>query len=371
MQNFQPGGYVKQGYYKAFIPSAVNREWTINDMRIVNLLSRADRLLGKLDMYSNYVDIELYIRMHIVKEATQSSRIEGTQTSIEDAFVAKEDIDPQKREDWDEVQNYIAAMNESVLSLERLPFSSRLIKKTHKTLLQGVRGKHKSPGEYRVSQNWIGGATINDARFVPPPHAEIGSLMSDLEKFANNDSLNLPNLLKIALIHYQFETIHPFLDGNGRVGRLMITLYLIDKGDLKRPILYLSDFFEKHRDLYYDNLMSVRTRGDIAQWFSFFLTGVIETAEKGIKTFDDILRLKNEIDELFKNFGKRMSDAKKVTDTLYSQPIVDANAITQIIGKSRVTAHKLLNDLVKLGVINQLNAGGKRKYYFAKYLALF
>jgi Fic family protein len=236
MRNFQSGRFVNQGYYKAFVPNLINREWIIDDMRVVNLLSRADRALGRLDMYSDYVDIDLYIAMHVAKEATQSARIEGTQTSIEEAFAAKEDIEPQRREDWTEVQNYIKAMNDSVAALKKLPFSSRLIKMAHKTLLQGARGRHKSSGEYRVSQNWIGGASINDAVFVPPPHTEIGALMSDLEKFAHNDSLDLPDLIKAALIHYQFETIHPFLDGNGRVGRLMIALYLIEKKVLKRPI---------------------------------------------------------------------------------------------------------------------------------------
>jgi Fic family protein len=374
MQNFQSGRYVNQKYYKAFIPSAINRDWLVNDMRVINLLSRADRLLGQLDTYSNYVNIDLYIKMHIAKEAVQSSRIEGTQTSIEEAFATKEDIDPQKRDDWVEVQNYIDAMNDAVAALKNLPFSSRLIKLTHKTLLRGARGENKSPGEYRRSQNWVGGASIGDARFVPPPSQEIGALMGDLENFANNDALELPDLIKIALIHYQFETIHPFLDGNGRVGRLLITLYLIIKGALKRPILYISDFFERHRDLYYDNLMSARTNGDVNQWLRFFLTGVIETSEKGINTFDGILRLRDEIDEQLEVFGKRMIDARKVIDALYASPFISVDRVASITGKSKVTSHKLINDLVKLGIVEAfVHSHGQRRrmYGFFRYVRLF
>ena len=291
MKNFISGKIVNQGYYKAFMPNTINHNWEINDMEVINLLSQADRLLGQLDMYSNYVNIDLYLSMHIAKEATQSSRIEGTQTNMEEVFMVENEIAKERRDDWEELQNYIQAMNEAMNNLQILPFSSRLICQTHKILLQGVRGKHKLPGEFRTSQNWIGGASLNDAIFIPPPHTEVSALISDLEKFANNSDNNLPELLKIAIIHYQFETIHPFLDGNGRIGRLLITLYLVNKGLLKRPILYLSDFFEQHRDLYYDNLTVVRTKNDINQWFKFFLTGVIQTADKGIKTFDEILKL--------------------------------------------------------------------------------
>jgi Fic family protein len=244
MKKFQAGRYIRQGHYKSFQPNLLDRAWTIDDMGLIQLLGKADRELGRLDMYSDYVpNLALFIQMHVLKEATQSSKIEGTQTNMEEALLEKEDVALDKRDDWEEVQNYVAAMNEAMEKLQSLPFSARLIKETHRTLLQGVRGKHKMPGEFRESQNWIGGATISDAVFVPPVHTSIGELIGDLEKFAHNDEQYFPELLKIALIHYQFETIHPFLDGNGRVGRLMITLYLVSKGILKQPVLYLSDFF--------------------------------------------------------------------------------------------------------------------------------
>lgn len=261
MKHFKAGNYVSQGSYKSFQPSLINRQWELDSMEVLKLLSQADRELGRLDMYSNYIpNIDLFISMHVLKEATQSSKIEGTQTNMEEALLDREDIPLDKRDDWEEVQNYIKAMESAIIALEKLPFSSRLIRETHKVLLQGVRGEKKQPGDFRKSQNWIGGATINDALFIPPVHTSVPELMSDIEKFIHNEEIFFPELLKIALVHYQFETIHPFLDGNGRVGRLLIPLYLVSIGILKKPILYLSDFMETHRKLYYDNLMNVREK---------------------------------------------------------------------------------------------------------------
>jgi Fic family protein len=345
MKNYKSGKFVNQGGYKSFQPTLLNRKWEIDDMQVISLLSKADRFLGRLDMYSEYVDIDLFIQMHIAKEATQSSKIEGTQTKVEEAFLAKSEISAEKRDDWEEVQNYIMVMNEAVEMLHRLPFSTRLIKQAHKVLLQGVRGQHKQPGEFRNSQNWIGGATLNDAIFIPPVHYEIDNLMSDIEKFANSENDFTPDLIKIALIHYQFETIHPFLDGNGRTGRLLITLYLVSKNILKRPILYLSDFFERHRTLYYDNLMRVRTHNDISQWLKFFLTGVVETSQNGVKTLSAIMQLKNSIEKSVDTLGKRGIDARLIIDYMYKKPIISASEIMKIIDKSPQTIYNLLADL--------------------------
>lgn len=341
-------------------------------MQIISQLSQADRHLGRLDMYSQYVNIEMFIQMHIAKEATQSSKIEGTQTNIEDVFLDKNEINTEKRNDWEEVQNYIEAMNEAVKLLHTLPFSNRLIRQTHKVLLQGVRGEHKQPGEYRTSQNWIGGSSINDAVFVPPVHTSIAELMSDIEKFANDESNPLPDLLKAAIIHYQFETIHPFLDGNGRVGRLLITLFLVNKGILKSPILYLSDFFERNRMLYYDNLMRVRTHNDINQWLRFFLAGVIETAKNGVQTFDGIMQLQRNMDVKIKKLGNRSGDAYKVLDYLYKRPIVDAQRVAAIIEKTPRPAYKLVEDLEKLGILREITGAERgRLYVFEDYVNLF
>lgn len=372
MEAFTSGQYINQGYYKSFQPNFINRNWIFNNMEVIQLLSRADRHLGRLDMYSEYVNIDLFIRMHIAKEATQSSKIEGTQTNMEEAFLKKEEIAYEKRDDWEEVQNYISAMNEAVKLLHRLPFSSRLIKQTHDILLQGVRGEHKLPGEYRSSQNWIGGASISDAVFIPPFHGSINELISDLEFFANDEINPLPDLIKIAIIHYQFETIHPFLDGNGRVGRLLITIYLVSKGILKQPILYLSDFFEKNRVLYYDNLMRTRTHNDINQWLKFFLTGVIETAQKGVTTFDGILQLQKNLEEKLKTLGNRSSDARRVIDYLYTQPIIEISKVEELIEKSSVTGYKLLADLERLNIIKEISGAQRNKLFvFKDYIDLF
>ncbi len=372
MKTFQSGKYVNQGYYKAFIPSEINREWILDNMEVIKLLSQADRQLGRLDMYSNYVNIDLYVSMHIAKEATQSSKIEGTQTNMEEAFMERDDLSVEKRNDWEEVQNYIEAMNLAVNELDKLPFSSRLIKKVHKILLQGVRGESKLPGEYRTSQNWIGGASIDDATFVPPPHTAIAELMSDLGKFANDEGNTIPDLLKIALIHYQFETIHPFLDGNGRTGRLLITLYLVSSGILKKPILYLSDYFERNRMYYYDNLMRVRTHNDLVHWFKFFLVGIIETAKKGIQTFDGILQLQTAIDDRLKGLGNRANDARKVISSLYSSPVTDVNKVTQIIEKSNVSGYKLIALLEEQGILKEVTGSQRGKIYiFDDYIKLF
>lgn len=369
---FKSGQFINQGYYKAFIPNEINREWDIHDMQVLRLLSQADRHLGRLDMYSEYVNIDLYVSMHIAKEATQSSRIEGTRTHMEDAFLEKDDLAIEKRDDWEEVQNYIRAMNDAVEQLHRLPFSSRLIKQSHSILLSGVRGEHKMPGEYRTSQNWIGGATLNDAIFVPPPPQDVDRLMSDIEEFAHNENNLLPDLLKIALIHYQFETIHPFLDGNGRVGRLMITLYLVSRGILKRPILYLSDFFEKNKSLYYDNLMRARTHNDINQWFKFFLTGVIETAKTGVSAFDGILQIQKSLDTTLKPLGSRIVDARLVIDELYRNPIINVAKVEQTINKSSVSAYKLIADMERLGILTEISGAQRgRTYLFKDYIELF
>lgn len=373
MEQFKSGQYINQGYYKSFQPNFINRQWNIDNMEVIQLLSQADRQLGRLDMYSNYIpNIELFISMHVLKEATESSKIEGTQTNMDEALLDREDIPLDKRDDWEEVQNYTKAMEVAIQSLNKLPFSSRLIRETHKVLLQGVRGEKKQPGEFRSSQNWIGGATLNDALFVPPVHNSVPELMSDIEKFIHNEELFFPELLKIALVHYQFETIHPFLDGNGRVGRLLIPLYLVDKGILKKPILYLSDFMESHRTLYYENLMNVRTKNDITQWFKFFLVGIIETAKKGISTFDGILQLQKNNDLKIQTLGSRAANAQKVTNYLYQRPVINVEKVSEIAEISMPSAYKLISELERIEILREFTGGQRgRMYMFDNYLKLF
>lgn len=373
MKDFKSGNYINQGYYKSFQPDFIDKQWRVDNMEIMQLLSQADRELGRLDMYSNYIpNIELFISMHVLKEATQSSKIEGTQTNIEEALLDKDDVPLDKRDDWEEVQNYINAMNAAIKALDRLPFSSRLIKETHNVLMQGVRGSKKQPGEFRLSQNWIGGAAINDAIFVPPVHTSIQELMADIERFVHDDNKYFPELLKIGVVHYQFETIHPFLDGNGRVGRLMIPLYLVSKGILQKPILYLSDFLERNRTLYYDNLMRVRERNDIDQWLKFFLVGIIETAKNGIETFDNILGLQKEVEKKIQTLGSRAANAQKVVNRLYHRPRINAEKVAGIADISLPSAYLLIRELERLEIIKEITGGQRKKVYmFEDYLKIF
>lgn len=373
MRDFEAGTYVDQGSYRSFQPTLIDRQWVMDDMEVQQLLSQADRELGRLDMYSEHVpNIELFISMHVVKEATQSSRIEGIRTRLEEALLDREDVPSEKRDDWEEVQNYIAAMNHAVAALEEIPFSSRLIRETYRVLMQGVRGEHRRPGEFRTAQNWIGGATLRDAVFVPPVHTAVPELMTDLERFVHNDDIFVPVLLKTAIVHYQFETIHPFLDGNGRVGRLLIPLQLVERGVLQRPILYLSDFFERNRRHYYDNLMGVREKDDLAQWLKFFLVGMIETAKSGIATFDAILRLQQEVDDLVEPLGRRAENARRVIRALYARPVTDANGVADVTGLSMASVYRLIDDMEELGILKEITGGRRgRLYLFERYTELF
>lgn len=373
MNLFKSGNFANQGTFKSFVPSLINRAWTITDMNVLSLLSKADRMLGRLDMFSEYIpNIDLFISMHIAKEATLSSKIEGTQTNIQQAVMPEESVPLDRRNDWAEIQNYISAINQAIPRMESLPLSSRLIREVHSELMKGVRGKNKQPGEFRMSQNWIGGANINDAIFIPPPASKIYDLMSDVEKFIHNSDTQIPDLLKIAIIHYQFETIHPFNDGNGRTGRLLITLYLVSKGLLKRPVLYMSDYLEKHRNSYYSSIMKVRTDNDLAQWLSFFLQGVIETAEKGVNTFNQILSLEKEQEATVRKMGSRSANAMTLIKELYMRPIIDAKRAAKICGISGASAYSLISELKTRGILTEITGGKRNRLYEMKsYLDLF
>lgn len=374
IKDFKAGKFIQQYKYKSFLPEPINKEWIISDPKINSLLEEANLKLGQLNAFSAIVpDVDLFIKMHVVKEATTSSRIEGTQTYIDEAVLKEGDINEEKKDDWLEVQNYISAMNKAVEGLTKLPISTRLIKKTHKILLGNSRGKNKLPGDFRTSQNWIGGATINDAVFVPPIHTDINELLSDLENFINNDQINVPHLVKIAIIHYQFETIHPFLDGNGRVGRLLITLYLVANGLLTKPTLYLSDYFEKNKQLYYDNLSHVRINNNLTQWLKFFLVGVITTSENGNNTFQNILKLRKDIEEnRILTLGKKLPLAKDVLEYLYKNPVIYSNYLIDELNLTKPTAHAIIKDFVNLKILKEVT-GQKRNrlFVFEEYLILF
>lgn len=374
IEDFKAGSYQQQYKYKSFIPNKVNQEWVWTDPKINSLLSEANLSLGNLNAFSFYVpDVDIFIRMHLVKEATKSSRIEGTQTEIEEVLLKNDEVLLEKRDDWKEVHNYIEAMNYSISELKTIPVSTRMLKESHKILMQGVRGEHKTPGEFRKTQNWIGGATMDDAIFIPPPQSEVNNLMNDFENFLHNENINVPLLIRAAIGHYQFETIHPFLDGNGRIGRLLITLQMVGSGVLSKPILYLSDYFEKHRTNYYDNLNRVREKNDLTQWIKFFLVAVIDTSKSGIETFRRILKLKDKIDnEKIVSLGKKIPKAKQLMNKLYLNPIVSSNDVAGYLNVTPATANSLIHDLMNLDILVEITGGRRyRLFRFEEYLKLF
>lgn len=372
-ETFVAGKWISRYKYKSFEPVPVNHVWTWEDPSIGVLLEQANRALGELNAFSLIVpDIDLFIQMHVVKEAQTSSRIEGTQTGIDEALLPEDQVLPEKRDDWREVRNYIDAVNNAISSLAELPLSNRLLRATHATLMQGVRGEHKQPGEFRETQNWIGGSSLSDAAFIPPHQDGVQDLMSDLEKFWHNESVEVPHLIRIAISHYQFETIHPFADGNGRIGRLMVPLYLVSCGVLSKPSLYLSDFFERNRASYYDALMRVRTSNDMIHWIRFFLRGVAETAQKGRDVFRAVLQLRTEVEQATTGLGKRGPNARAGLNLLYRNPIVTAGDLMQGLSVSSPTANALIKDFERLGILQESTGRQKgRVFIFDRYLELF
>jgi Fic family protein len=372
-ETFKPGRWHQRLQYKSFEPVPVNHDWQWEDPQINVLLEMANRALGELNAFSLIVpDIDLFIEMHVVKEAQTSSRIEGTNTGIDEALLPEEQINPEKRDDWREVRNYIDAVNFAVAELRNLPLSNRLLRQAHAILLRGARGEHKQPGEFRISQNWIGGSSLADAAFIPPHHEGVPELMGDLEKFWHNQAVAVPHLIRLAISHYQFETIHPFLDGNGRIGRLLIPLYLVSHGVLAKPSLYLSDFFERNRGSYYDALTRVRLSGDLIHWVRFFLRGVAETSSKGRDTFGKILALRVDVEQRILTLGKRVPNARAALNLLYRSPVISASGLEQQLGVSAPTAQALIKDLIRLGVLTEITGLMRgRLYEFQPYLGLF
>jgi Fic family protein len=371
------GEYVKQpGNYRAFIPAPLPPDPPVAmDAELTRLLSDADRSLGRLDGIGSVLpNPDLFVAMYVRQEAVLSSQIEGTQSTLED--VLQFEVDAKGADlpkDVEEVVNYVGAMNYGIKRLEVLPLSLRLIREIHSELLKGVRGQNRAPGEFRKTQNWIGpsGADLSSATFVPPPVPQMLEALDKFEKFLHDDSH--PVLINTALAHAQFETIHPFLDGNGRVGRLLITFLLCQRKVMHRPLLYLSHFLRAHRAEYYDRLMAIRNDGNWEGWLKFFLRGVEEVSGQSIETARRIFALRDEEAKIItKEMGSTAGGALRLLDYLYEQPITNVRAVERHLGLSFVTAGKLVEQFVKLEILKETTGGQRnRRYAYSRYLDLF
>lgn len=374
LEDYKSGEY-KQGVgYKAFLPSRINHNWGWVDTKLDYLLAEANRQIGELKAYSLLLpNVDLYIKMHVTIEANKSSRIEGTKTTIEDDLSDLQDVSLEKRDDWEEVQNYVKATNFSIERInEGFPICNRLFKEIHKILLAGVRGEKKTPGEFRISQNWIGGTMPSTAVYVPPLVEDLNNCLTDLELFINNEKIDTPELIKIAIIHYQFESIHPFLDGNGRIGRLLIPLYLQSKKYLDNPCLYISFFFEKNRDLYYQKLNNVRTNNDIIGWIKFFLEGIIETAKIAKEKFKNVVELTKKIDGKLTELNVKFDNAKKVMDYFYNEPYSSRKKLADALGMPDSTVNGVVNELKRINIIKETTGFSKNQIFvFSEYVNIF
>lgn len=378
VKSTRAGRYVQQPTgYRAFIPNPLPPDPAVvisPDMQV--LLSQADRALGQLDgSIQTLPHPDLFVFMYVRKEAVLSSQIEGTQSSLQDVLAAEARIlAPDRPRDVEEVINYVRAMNHGLERLKELPVCIRLIREIHAELLKGVRGQHLTPGEIRSSQNWIGpgGCSLNEATFVPPPPHEVAQHLGELERFLHSDT-PLPMLLRIGLAHAQFETIHPFLDGNGRVGRLLIAFLLCEQAILLKPVLYLSHYFKQHRQEYYEQLQSIRDCGTWEDWLTFFLRGVIEVSKQATETARRILLLREtHRSKITDAFGRAAGNGHRVLEQLYKHPVVSVNEVQEQIGTTYTAANDLVSKFASSGILHEVTGQARnRKFMYQSYIDLF
>lgn len=370
------GRYVRQpSGYRAFIPAMLPPDPPLNlSGQLGTLLSRSDLALGRLDGMTRVVaNPDLFVAMYVRREAVLSSRIEGTQSSLDDVLLHEiGGVRRQLPHDVDEVARNVSAMRHAIERLATLPLSLRLIREAHAELIRGQHGIGKTPGEFRTTQNWIGAAdaSLNEAAFVPPPPGAMRDALSDLERFLHEPG-DLPLLVHSAFAHAQFEMIHPFLDGNGRVGRLLIVLLLMSHGALSQPLLPVSQYLERHRSEYYQRLAGVQTDGDWEGWVAFFLRGVLETAVEATTTLQGVLHLREEHQRIAGS-GRTSVNAIRLLDELYRQPIVDARQVSERLGVTFQTANSLLREFEHLGLVDEITGQRRhRRYRYSPYLRLF
>lgn len=341
-----------------------------------DLLSSADRALGRLDgSIQTLPNPDLFVLMYIRKEAVLSSQIEGTQSSLTDVLEAEANLlDAHRPKDVNEVINYIDALKYGIARLPQLPISTRLIREIHERLMDGVRGQERNPGELRTSQNWIGqgGSTLNNAVFVPPPPHEVGPALSSLENFIHSDG-RLPVLLRIGMVHTQFETIHPFLDGNGRVGRLLITLLLCERNVLSQPVLYISHYLKAHRQEYYELLQAVRDRGEWERWLKFFLEGIRAVSDEATETARRIVSLREDHRKLItERFGRAAASGLTLLEDLFKHPVVNVNYVAGLLGMTHAGANALVRRMVELEILTEITGQARnRAFRYGPYVDLF
>ena len=350
--------------YWAYVPNPLPPKIEL-DWELVNLLSKADRKLEKLsDAGQLLPNAHLLIRPFIRREAVTSSRIENTRSGLDDLFLFEADqTETSPVSDVKEILNYVRAMEYGIKRLEDLPVSSRLICETHEILMQGVRGEHATPGSMRTSQNWIGGRTLRDATYVPPQVADMKQCFSDLEKYIHSNAQE-PALIQCALVHYQFEAIHPFLDGNGRIGRLLITFMLLEKGLLPQPLLYLSDFFERYRNEYYRLLLNVSQKGDWKAWITFFLNGVRQQSENALSTIQKLLDLQSQYRALAT--GRRVPKiVNRLIDYLFASPVISISALSKVWEIPFPTVQRGVNYLIEKSILREITGGSRNRLFVA------
>ncbi len=371
------GRYIRQPTgYSAFIPQPLPPDPPVRFDTLQVLLSQADRVLGRLDgAIQTLPNPDLFVSMYVRREAVLSSQIEGTQSSLHDVLAAEAKIfAPDRPKDVGDVINHIAAMHHGLERLAKLPLSVRLIREIHAVLLRNARGSHLNPGELRSSQNWIGAAdcTLAEATFIPPPPQELAPQLSALEKFLHADT-GLPLLIKIGLAHAQFETIHPFLDGNGRIGRLLITFILCEREVLHKPVLYLSHYFKKHRQQYYDSLQAVRDTGDWEQWLAFFLRGIIAVSGEATETTRNILLLRERHREaITEHFGRAAGNGHRVLEYLYTHPIVAVAEVQELTGTSYPAANNLVARMTEADILHEITGNTRNRIFaYRNYIDLF
>jgi len=369
LENFQSGGYAKQGDFSSFVPASVDVPWEWNDTSLNMLLERASGEIGGLNAFAELVpNIDIFIKMHLRTEANKSSKIEGTKTSVEEDLMRVEDISPEKRDDHIEVSNYVKALQYGIdrVTNDQFPLCLRLIREIHDVLMQSARGEHKAPGEFRRSQNWIGGSMPSTAHYVPPSVPDMQVALADMETFINNDTNNIPHLVKAAIVHYQFETIHPFLDGNGRVGRLIIPLYLLSKGVISKPCFYISDYFERNRELYYNALDKPRRDNDLGHWIKFFLSASIDTAKSAKMKFNNAVHVVQDLNDQALTVKGRIENVRAILNVFYLDPMLGMKDICEKTKLPQATVSVIVNDMRKNGLLEETTGFSRNKAFLLK-----